>query len=320
MATERLLTHYRYSKHIGKMRQILQRNIFSTVKVGRAYLKQDFIYAGCVNCRSDNFELISESDRYGLPISKQLCKACGLLQTYPLPNPNFLKDFYTYDYRKLYAGANSPKKFEKLYAEQISRGQKLIDFFSGTNLFSLRDLNIYEIGCSYGGLLQCFGENAKSVKGCDLDIAAIEFARSKNLDVEVAHLPVGPFEENTLVVLSHVLEHLPDPLMALGAIADMLNIGDYLYIEVPGLEMLESGSYGGDFLRYIHIGHITDFTSASLDSLLTGMPYELCYIDKHIRAILRKTDDRSEKVVSDQTYRMTRDLILRLEDFRMGAS
>lgn len=319
MSTERLLTHYRYSKRIGRLRQLLQRNIFSTVKVGYAYSKQDFVYDGCLNCRSDNFELISESDRYGLPISKQLCKACGLLQTYPLPNSNFLENFYSYDYRKLYAGASSSKKFEKLYAEQISRGQKLANFFKETNLFSLSDLNVYEIGCSYGGLLQSFRENANSVRGCDLDISAIEFARSKNLNVEVAHLPVGPFEDKTLVILSHVLEHLPDPHMALQEISDKLNTGDYLYIEVPGLEMLETGSYGGDFLRYIHIGHITDFTRVSLNSLLTGLPYELCHIDKHIRAVLRKTDNKLEKVVSDQAYPMTRDLILKLESLRLGS-
>ncbi len=318
MSRERLLTHYRYSKRIGTLRQLLQRNIFSTVKVGYAYSKQDFVYDGCLNCRSDNFELISESDRYGLPISKQLCKACGLLQTYPLPNSNFLEHFYTYDYRKLYAGANSSKKFEKLYAEQIKRGQKLKHFFDETKLFSLSDLNVYEIGCSYGGLLQSLRENAKSVRGCDLDISAIEFARSKNLNVEVAHLPVGPFEDKTLVILSHVLEHLPDPHTALQEISDMLKTGDYLYIEVPGLEMLETGSYGGDFLRYIHIGHITDFTSVSLKSLLTGLPYELCHIDKYIRAVLRKTDNKLEKVVSDQAYPMTRDLILKLESLRLS--
>lgn len=98
-----------------------------------------------------------------------------------------------------------------------------------------------------------------------------------------------------------------------------LKTGDYLYIEVPGLEMLEAGSYGGDFLRYIHIGHITDFTSVSLNSLLTGLPYEVCYIDKYIRAVLRKTDNKLEKVVSDQAYLMTRDLILKLESLRLGA-
>lgn len=68
----------------------------------------------------------------------------------------------------------------------------------------------------------------------------------------------------------------------------------------------------------ISAGHITDFTSVWLNSILTGLPYDLCHIDKYIRAILRKTDNKLEKVVSDQSYPMTCDLIAKLESSRLS--
>ena len=84
------------------------------------------------------------------------------------------------------------------------------------------------------------------------------------------------------------------------------------------MEILETSSYVGDFLCSIHAGHSTHFTSVSLNSLLTKLPYDLCHIDKYKSVVLCKTDNKLEKVVSDQIYHMTFDLIVKLESLRLS--
>ena len=88
---------------------------------------------------------------------------------------------------------------------------------------------VLEVGCANGDLLERLARVASHVKGVEPSIKAREVCHAKGLDVS-AQLPDGQF---SLVVLSHVLEHLSDPAGMLRALRNRLEPDGVLYIEVP---------------------------------------------------------------------------------------
>jgi len=62
----------------------------------------------CCVCGGENFELLSEKDRYGLYVPVVICKDCGLIQTNPRMTQDAYNQFYELEYRKLYVGKDAP--------------------------------------------------------------------------------------------------------------------------------------------------------------------------------------------------------------------
>ncbi|RLJ01835.1 MAG: hypothetical protein DRP10_03030 [Candidatus Aenigmatarchaeota archaeon] len=54
----------------------------------------------CCVCGGENFELLSEKDRYGLYVPVVICKDCGLIYTNPRMTQDAFNQFYELEYRK----------------------------------------------------------------------------------------------------------------------------------------------------------------------------------------------------------------------------
>ena len=250
------------------------------------YKKFGLESGGCSLCESKNFTLISEGDRYGFDLKKQFCNQCGLIQTYPALSREFHEEFYSYHYRPLYLKSKTVD-YEDVIKEQNDKAKKYLDYFLNNDLSEkLADLSIIEIGCSSGGTISGLKTAAKSVQGCDLDVEAIKFAQDNfKLDVEVgmypSNLPDGP----RLFILSHVLEHVFNPLEALKEIRLLMNTGDYLFIAVPGINSVAEGDYKNDLRRYFHIAHVTDFTRSTLTNVANYAGFKVTNIDQEINGL-----------------------------------
>ena len=94
-------------------------------------------------------------------------------------------------------------------------------------------------------------------------------------------IPNGP----KLFILSHVLEHVFNPLETLKEIRVLMNTGDYLFIAVPGLNGVYDGDYKHDLRRYFHIAHVTDFTSTTLTNVANYAGFKSINIDEEINGL-----------------------------------
>jgi len=243
---------------------------------------------GCTLCKENDFSLVSEGDRYGFPLKKQLCNSCGLVQTYPRLSLAFHKEFYTHHYRPLYLKSTTVD-YSKLMKEQKNKGLLYLNFFEKNGLDSkkLKTLSVIEIGCSSGGTINAIQPFVKSVQGCDLDIHAIAYAQQKlALHTEVGTLPSSLPEGNRLFIISHALEHVYDPVDTLHNIRQLMNTGDYLFIAVPGINKVAEGDYKNDLRRYFHIAHVTDFSANTLQAATTKAGCNTIFIDEDINALL----------------------------------
>jgi SAM-dependent methyltransferase len=287
MNVHRVLQHYRFSKIFALVNRNLRsrRKVINKVRI--LYRKFGLISNGCSLCVGDDFSLISEGDRYGFDLNKQFCNQCGLVQTYPSLSAKFHKEFYSYHYRPLYLKSKEVD-YQSIIKEQTDKGEEYLNYFrnNGIDDKNLSSFSIIEIGCSSGGTLNILKPFFKSVQGCDLDIKSIEFAKANfDVDTEVSMYPTNVPKGDKIFILSHVLEHVENPLKTLMKIRKLMKKGDYLFLAVPGLNMVAKGSYKNDLRRYFHIAHVTDFTSTTLTNVANCAGFKNLNIDEKINGL-----------------------------------
>lgn len=288
----RALSHYRFGRFYGWLRRSTSSRRKAIFAIRKMYKKYGLEDRSCIVCGGDDFSLLAESDRYGFDLNKQLCEQCGLVQTNPSLKQSFLDEFYTHHYRSLYL-KDKDVNYDLLIDEQTTKGERFLDYLRQNGLNSkLKDVAVIEIGCSSGGILAALQSEVKSVQGCDLDIAGVEYGRKRfNLDLEVSALPTSLPQSPKLFLMSHVLEHLYDPLKSIQNIRKLMTSDDYLMIEVPGLNAVGDGAYGGDLWAYLHIAHVTEFTEGTMRALAAVGGFNIVSCNETVTALLTRSEE-----------------------------
>jgi len=99
-----------------------------------------------------------------------------------------------------------------------------------------------DVGSGSGVYLSFLKKHGWNVQGVDIGAEAVRAAReSFGIDVFEGNVEDAPFppESFDFIHMSHVIEHLPDPVATLAHVATLLRPGGTLYIETPNVE-----SYG----------------------------------------------------------------------------
>jgi SAM-dependent methyltransferase len=133
---------------------------------------------------------------------------------------------------------------------------------------------VVEIGCGDGSLLLELAAvwPSASFDGFELSPPAIEIARGRGIDrvgrLEAYDGARVPAEDGAydLAVLSHVLEHVPDPAPLL---AEAARVARSVLVEVP-LEGNRSASRPAKRAEAARIGHLHEFDRAAVRSLVAG--------------------------------------------------
>ena len=297
---KRAIKNFRYGKVAGWLRRNSSKRRVKIKEIRDLYNHLGLIDSPCSICKSTDFQLLSEADRYGFDIKKQICLSCDLVQSNPRPSKEFHNIFYSKHYRKLYTGKDLPVDYESMTSDFNAKGRVILDVFQKVELSNLKDYNVIEIGCSSGGILKYLEPFVKDVYGCDLDEEAIEYAKKiLNLKVHLGEKPKVIPETKNIFILSHVLEHVFDPLQFVLEIRSTLKSNDLLYIAVPGLNMVKHGTYKYDLRRYFHLAHVTDFTKQTLENLLITAGFKTLYIDEKIESVF-KVSQTNEKITLAQ--------------------
>lgn len=262
----------------------------------------------CPLCKNDEFERLAEQDRYGLSYPVSICRECGLVQAMPRMDEGSYTEFYQEEYRLLYDGTEDweADQFESQYERACA-----IDKYLG--LDERRTDRVVDIGAGPGGMLGYFQEQGHPVEGCDLDPAAVDYARAQGVplqrtsveDLDLKHEP-------DVVILSHILEHFLEPVEGLQAILDIGEAETRYFIEVPGLKSVRQNQsyYGGDFRKQLQNAHTYYFSIRTLKNTLRQAGFEPIDIGHapaleredefgHIRATCVSAEERSDEWTSD---------------------
>jgi 2-polyprenyl-3-methyl-5-hydroxy-6-metoxy-1,4-benzoquinol methylase len=271
-----------------------------------------FKESGCILCGGNDFECISEKDRYGLYYPVRICKECGLVQANPRMDDNSYDKFYQDDYWNLYAGGKA--RAEKLFESQYERANIIFKFISPYLDRPFSDNHILEIGCGWGGIVKYFTDRGFQVSGIDINQEAVNFGKDLyglNLmaDTIMSHSFVT---RPDLIIVSHYLEHSLNPISELARLKEVLEPGGLLYIETPGILNLYS-SYKRDFLLYLQNAHINLFTSNTLSGTLNKSGWKVEKSDEFIRCIAIPSTGPDAYVPLKNDYQTTLNFLKELE-------
>jgi SAM-dependent methyltransferase len=261
-------------------------------------------------CGSSDVIPLSQSDRFGLPVGFVLCGACGLARTTPRLASSHLPAFYEADYHGLHQSVRVPTPSTAL----VRSGQgKAIAAYLATFLSS-DDLRVAEIGCGSGQVLREFAAvrgNRDFVAGCEYSDAFVKAGRSKGTEIRHGGAEtlrdLAPFD---LIIMSHVVEHLPDPVAGVGEIRQLGNHAALCYVEVPGILSIDrKREYAFSLRQYLTIAHLFHFTRQTLawSMALAGM--EALSSDEEVRGLFRSSAAKRLPIDRTQARRVLESLV-----------
>jgi SAM-dependent methyltransferase len=223
----------------------------------------------CSLCQGAAHTVVSEMDRHGRPLRTVVCEGCGLITNDPIPSDEELIAFYRSHYRKSYKGAELPRKrqvlrnFQRIEAHfrqnaAFYRAPKFgLDLGSGSGefLFLAKAAGLDFIGVEPSSTYSAY---TRDHLGLDVSTKVLE-----EIDYPPAHFD--------MIRLSHVLEHMRDPVRSLKTLAGWLKPDGVLYIEVPQIDAEAQRKMRGKMFHFGHIHNFDPFTlrfAASLAGLI----------------------------------------------------
>lgn len=135
---------------------------------------------------------------------------------------------------------------------------------------------VLDVGCGNGDFLARAKSAGWEVSGVDPDPEALNIARVRNLDVRLGGIEtVGCVSEQfDVITLSHVLEHVHDPVALLRRCYQLLKPGGWVWLETPNLAGRGHDRYGIHWLPLDTPRHLVLFNPRSLRDLLADVGFE----------------------------------------------
>jgi 2-polyprenyl-3-methyl-5-hydroxy-6-metoxy-1,4-benzoquinol methylase len=190
------------------------------------------------------------------------CTGCGLVFMHPLPTLAELAALYPAGYNNFQEETNRLRSFllACYHAHQATRCLAHLPARGA----------VLEVGCGSGDLLLALrARGAQRVCGVDISASACAVARARGLDVFCGTLEDFASDERfDLVVMSHVIEHVIDPVRAITRVAELLRPGGTLYVETPNVAALDARLFGARWGLIHYPRHLHLFDRRTLRRLL----------------------------------------------------
>ena len=262
---------------------------------------------GCPLCGSDKSSMVYSPD-----IVK--CSLCGFVYLKERPSQKWMENYYKniyavnepsaavtvavpddvnlLDVRKEYIAAQR----RELFDEAVSSYGK--DIKGGT---------IIDIGCGWGALLYNAQKHGMNVIGFEFTEHNVKYAREVlKIDIRQEQFSDSDIPDNSadIITMSHVLEHVPDPVKLVKNIFRVLKPGGIFFCVVPNFQSLCSAYLGEKWEWLDRNWHYSYFSPDSLDSLFkkSGLSVVKCSTvsgdygsAKPFQVLSMKFPQRSEK-------------------------
>ena len=218
----------------------------------------------CPTCGSTDESLELEKDHMRIV----RCKACDLVYVNPTFDEAHYKEVYASQaYQDIVRdlGINSHEyRVGRFGTERVGLMAEHLRVPNGSTPRYL------DVGCSTGFVVEAARDKGWKAIGIDLNPSAIDYGRTRGLDLRTVALEEAAFAPGTFdaVSLFDVLEHLLDPRRTLRACADLLAPGGILFLYVPNFDSASRLLMGANahFIWPTH--HLNYYTPTTIRDLM----------------------------------------------------
>ena len=228
------------------------------------------IVKNCLLCGSEKNHLFDTRTFAGEKVENRICASCGFVFQSPRMTSSEVEEFYIEQYRQLYQGNTDPNS--KDLRMQKLRASELTSFAASRISQISRHL---DIGSSAGLLLASMHSIFDcAAVGVEPGQAYREYAIASGLRVyaSLQEMQAAGEDKFDLVTMSHVLEHIPDPLSYLVNLRqEILTADGCLLVQVPNLYAHDS----------FEVAHLTAFSMHTLIQMYRMAGFEVIASQKH---------------------------------------
>ena len=206
-------------------------------------------------------------------IGFSICSDSGLIIQSPCPTASEIFEYYTET-----ATYINPGRDGKPSPDKIADLTRLINVVS--SVIGYIPNNIFQVGCSDGYTLNRFKQaGAADVSGIDPSNASHKLAK----ELYQINTHIGSIEEyqastqkHDLIILTHVLEHLFNPIDTLLQCNEMQIEGHWILVEVPLFERSDLFPPG-----LLTLEHLNYFSEGTIIESITRSGYDPLFIGKY---------------------------------------
>ncbi len=214
----------------------------------------------CILCDGESYELvIAGPDRMrGLPGEFRVmrCTECGLCVTEPLIPEEERAKYYEPDERADSGKAARIRMYQSRLADRLERA---IGPGSGKR--------VLDIGCGQGLFLEMMRDRGFEVFGVELGEESSRVAREeRGLNVITGDLSSLDADKESFdaVLMSHLIEHVDDPVALLERVRDLLKPGGAALISLPNCRCIERRIFGANWYPWCLPVHLYHFDMRSI--------------------------------------------------------
>jgi 2-polyprenyl-3-methyl-5-hydroxy-6-metoxy-1,4-benzoquinol methylase len=216
------------------------------------------------------------------------CAFCKCTFLHPLPEESTLAGFYPQEYWWSEKTTSESffsiffQKMEKAYREfVIADHVRFLDYCARKN--GEGEKRLLDIGCGSGSFLNSARSHSFIPHGMDMSAKAVEIVQKQyGIAAKQGGIGQNVWEGNrfNFVTMFHVLEHLPDPRLALKFAAGLLEPGGTLILQVPNISSLQARFFGKRWYGLDVPRHVINFSPKALGILLQEMGFEFQLVSR----------------------------------------
>ena len=205
------------------------------------------------------------------------CSICDAIYLYPIPSPEEEKKFYFQEFEKFMSSRvgdhrdwSNAEKHKTTNEDQVHRR---LPFFKD---YLKKDLDLLEIGCSSGFMLDAFKAKGLNCIGVEPSGEFKDFLIQSGHNVVQDISEIEEHKKFDIIAHFFVLEHIRDPFAFLSQSYDLLKENGVIICEIPCANDPLTSIYNIDAFEkfYWSIAHHYYYTPTSIKYVLNSLKYK----------------------------------------------
>ena len=227
----------------------------------------------CRTCTICGGALVTQL-RFGGDFSLVKCTACETVSTWPQIGRQALQEMYRSGYQESLGWP---------FPLQIKRQSDVLNLIERV----VSSGSLLDVGCGAGWFMADARKRGWTTTGLEPNLALVEYGRVVlGLNIVMGSTDQIPQEIETsqfdVVYLSHVLEHIPDPLRVLMALHKLVKPSGIVVIRVPNIDALLFKLLRQHWVELYPEVHLFHFSSVTLRRLLESADCKIIHLQTRL--------------------------------------